>query len=121
MPKKPAITVKRAYEPPAETDGLRFLVDRLWPRGVKKEKLRLEGWLKSIAPSNRLRKWFGHDPERWPEFQKRYFAELNARRDGWKTLVDALKAGEHITLVFGARDIEHNNAVALKAYLTAKT
>lgn len=120
MPKQSAISVKRAYDPPSKTDDLRFLVDRLWPRGAKKEKLRLDDWPKSVAPTNELRKWFGHDIERWPEFQKRYFAQLDDEQESWRLLADALKAGKHITLVFGASDIEHNNAVALKAYLAKK-
>lgn len=110
------IQVKRAYEVPAKSDGARYLVDQLWPRGVKKEELRLEGWLKSVAPSNKLRKWFGHDPAKWDEFQRRYFAELDANAEALKPLKEAAGKGK-VTLVFGARDTEHNNAVALKQYL----
>ncbi len=120
MSTKSAIAIKRAYDPPAKTNGLRFLVDRLWPRGVKKEKLHLDGWLKTVAPSDQLRKWFGHDPKKWPEFQKRYFAELNDQPETWKPLAEVHKAGKSITLVFGASDSEHNNAVALKAFLDRK-
>jgi uncharacterized protein YeaO (DUF488 family) len=120
MNEKPAIAIKRAYDAPAKGDGLRFLVDRLWPRGVKKEKLHLDGWLKTAAPSDDLRKWFNHDTARWSEFQKRYFAELQEQPDSLKPVADALNAGRHVTLVFGASDTEHNNAIALKAYLDKK-
>ena len=114
------ITTKRAYDPPAKTDGQRFLVDRLWPRGVKKEKLHLKGWLKMVAPSDQLRKWFGHDPKKWPEFQRRYFGELDKEPGAWKPLADAARSGRPVTLVYGASDTEHNNAVALKVYLGGK-
>lgn len=110
------IQVKRAYESVEKDDGLRFLVDHLWPRGVKKEALHAKAWLKEVSPSNRLRDWFGHEPEKWKEFQRRYFAELDAKPETWQPLVEAARHGD-ITLVFGARDIEHNNAVALKSYL----
>lgn len=120
MAKKIAIQTKRAYEPASKSDGQRFLVDHLWPRGVKKEKLHVEDWLKEIAPSDALRKWFKHDPKKWDEFQKRYFAELNEHPASWKPLVKAFKPGETVTLVYGARDEEHNNAVALRTYLLKK-
>jgi uncharacterized protein YeaO (DUF488 family) len=110
------IKLKRAYDPLDEEDGFRVLVDRVWPRGVKKEDLALDLWLKEIAPSSSLRKWFGHDPQRWPEFCQRYEAELKEQGD----LVDFLKEiSDHgvLTLVFSASDAEHNNAVALKKYL----
>jgi len=110
------IKVKRVYEPPAPDDGKRFLVDRLWPRGVKKEALRLDGWLKDVAPSDGLRKWFGHDPAKWDEFRRRYFAELEAKPEAWEPLLEAARAGD-VTLLFSARDEAHNNAVALKAFL----
>ncbi len=110
------IKVKRAYEPAVRGDGKRFLVDRLWPRGVTKDALRGQAWLKDVAPSDALRRWFGHDPARWDEFQRRYFAELDAQPEAWWPLLEAARRGT-ITLLFGARDIEHNNAVALKAYL----
>ena len=113
------IQVKRVYEPAARGDGTRFLVDRLWPRAVKKEGLRLTAWLKEVAPSGGLRKWFGHDPKRWPEFQRRYGAELDRDPDGWQPILEAARKGT-VTLLFSARDEEHNNAVALKAYLEAK-
>jgi uncharacterized protein YeaO (DUF488 family) len=120
MSDKSAIALKRAYDVPAKTDGQRLLVDRLWPRGVKKEKLHLDDWLKTVAPSDQLRKWFGHDAAKWPEFQRRYFAELNEHPESWRPLAEELAAGRHVTLVFGASDTEHNNAVALKAYLDRK-
>jgi|SRR5581483_5553718 uncharacterized protein YeaO (DUF488 family) len=110
------IGLKRAYDPAEKSDGARFLIDRLWPRGVKKEDLQIEGWVKSVSPSDQLRKWFAHDPARWKGFQRRYAAELNARPEAWQPLLQAAQASD-ITLVYGARDTEHNNAVALKAYL----
>jgi uncharacterized protein YeaO (DUF488 family) len=113
------IFIKRAYEPAEASDGPRFLVDRLWPRGRDKKALRLEAWVKDVAPSQELRTWFAHDPEKWKEFQRRYLAELEAERESWKPLLDAARK-RNITLVYGARDSEHNNAVALRAYLTRK-
>lgn len=110
------IRIKRVYEPPAKSDGRRFLVDRVWPRGKKKEELDLAGWIKDVAPSTALRKWFGHDPERWTEFLRRYTAELNANRETWKPLL-AESRKHTITLLYGAHDQEHNNAVALQKYL----
>jgi uncharacterized protein YeaO (DUF488 family) len=113
------IQVKRVYEPAAASDGARFLVDRLWPRGVKKEALKFEGWLRDVAPSDQLREWFNHDTARWDEFQRRYFAELDEKRDVLQPLLKAGRGGK-VTLLFGARDTEHNNAVALKEYLTRR-
>ncbi len=110
------IRVKRVYESPAGTDGTRFLVDHLWPRGVKKEELKVKSWIKAVSPSNELRHWFGHEPAKWKEFQRRYFAELDQKPETWQPLVEAAQEGD-ITLVFSARDEEHNNAVALKSYL----
>ncbi len=104
------------YEPAAPTDGKRFLVERLWPRGMKKEALHLDGWLKDVAPSTRLRTWFHHDPARWPGFRQRYMAELSAHREACRPLVDAARGGP-VTLLYSARDTEHNSAVVLKAYL----
>ena len=112
--------VKRAYEPASPRDGTRVLVDRLWPRGISKEKLKLDAWVKDLAPSNELRKWFHHDVDNWPEFEKRYFKELSKQPDK----VDELRkqARRHtVTLVYGARDETHNNAVALKKYLERKS
>jgi len=113
------IRVKRAYEPPGPGDGHRFLVDRLWPRGVKKEALKIEAWIKQVAPSDSLRRWFGHDPARWIEFRRRYFAELDRQPLAWQPLMEAASAGL-VTLVYGAHDTEHNDAVALKKYLESR-
>ena len=110
------LRLKRAYEPPAPEDGVRILVDRLWPRGLGKEKAAVDHWMKDIAPSAELRKWFGHDPERWPEFRRRYREEL--RRQG--ALLDQigdLAAGGAVTLVYAAHDEEHNDAVVLREAL----
>jgi len=108
--------LKRAYEKPARADGYRVLVDRIWPRGISKAAAKIDGWQKEIAPSTGLRKWFGHDPDRWLEFKRRYFAELEARHEALAKLRE-LATGGTITLVFGAKDTEHNQAVALKEYL----
>ncbi len=110
------IQIKRAYDPPGPEDGVRYLVDRLWPRGIKKEALQADDWFKEVAPSDDLRQWFGHDPAKWHEFRKRYFAELDAHPTAWQPLVDAARNG-NVTLLYGARDPEHNNAQALKQYL----
>lgn len=110
-----AIQLKRAYDPPLETDGERLLVDRLWPRGLRKDAAQLSAWLKYLAPSEDLRRWFGHDPSRWQEFQERYQAELRAPEK--ETLIRELaqKACQgEVTLVFAAHDMDHNNAVVLK-------
>jgi len=114
-----SIQTKPVYDPPARIDGARFLVDRLWPRGMKKESLRTDVWLKEVAPTTALRKWFAHDPEKWPEFKRRYAKELNAHPDTWEPLLDAARK-KNVTLLYSARDTEHNNAVALKTYLDAK-
>jgi uncharacterized protein YeaO (DUF488 family) len=113
------IQIRRAYEPPQRGDGYRVLVDRIWPRGASKDDLELDEWRKEIAPSTRLRKWFGHDPERWTGFQERYFAELEQKQDAVRDLVKRARQGR-ITLVYGARDPDHNQAVALEAYLRAR-
>lgn len=113
------ISVKRAYDDAAAKDGERFLVDQLWPRGLKKESVKIKEWIKAVAPSAGLRKWFGHDSEKWKEFQQRYFAELDEKPDSWKSLLEAAREGD-VMLVYGARDTEHNNAVALKSYLEKK-
>ena len=114
------IKLKRAYEPAGRTDGARFLIERLWPRGVKKESLPIRGWLKDVAPSAELRKWFSHDPERWKEFRRRYFAELRKQTEALKPLLDATQRGT-VTLIYSSHDQEHNNAVALKDYLESKS
>ncbi|OHV87184.1 DUF488 domain-containing protein [Mesorhizobium sp. ORS 3428] len=110
------IAVKRVYEAPENSDGQRVLVDRVWPRGVSKADAALALWLKEIAPSDELRKWFGHDPERWAEFQKRYRAELDRNEDAVAQLRGLLGEGK-VTLLYGAHDEAHNNAVALMGYL----
>ena len=113
------LRVKRIYDAVATEDGIRFLVDRLWPRGLKKEKAKVDLWLKEVAPTDGLRRWFGHDPKRWGEFQKRYIAELNAHPDAWKPILEARRISV-VTLLYGARDTERNNAVVLRNYLAAK-
>lgn len=112
------IAVKRVYEAPAKADGERVLVDRIWPRGVSKEDAALALWLKDIAPSDALRKWFGHEPERWAEFRKRYWVELDGNMEAVALLRDVLREGK-VTLLYGAHDEAHNNAVALAEYLRA--
>jgi uncharacterized protein YeaO (DUF488 family) len=111
-----SIEVKRAYDPPARSDGYRVLVDRIWPRGVTKEDLGVDAWLKDLAPSTGLRKWFGHDPKKWDEFKTRYARELEQHGEALAQLAERARAGR-VTLVFGAKDTEHNNAVALKEQL----
>ncbi len=106
------IRIKRSYEPPARGDGRRVLVERLWPRGMKKAALAADAWMKDVAPSTELRKWFDHRVERWPEFRRRYRHELNANPDGWKPLLDAVDRGS-VTLLYSARDTLHNGAVVL--------
>lgn len=110
------VRLKRVYDPPSPSDGLRILVDRLWPRGLTKEDASLDRWDRDIAPSNELRKEFGHDHSRWDEFKARYFAELDANPEPVKRLAGEAKKGK-VTLLFAARDTERNNAVALREYL----
>ncbi len=111
-----SIGLKRAYDPPAGSDGYRALVDRVWPRGITKDALRLDAWLRDLAPSTALRKWFAHDPKKWEKFRDRYFAELDGQGPAIEELARRAGAGR-VTLVFAARDSERNNAVALKDYL----
>ena len=113
------IRIKWVRDPAEPGDGMRLLVERLWPRGVAKVKLKLDGWLKEAAPSTELRKWFSHDPAKWREFQKRYFAELKEHPEAWQPILDAAKKGT-VTLLFSSHDAEHNNVVALKSYLETK-
>jgi uncharacterized protein YeaO (DUF488 family) len=113
------LAVKRAYETPAPEDGARFLVDKLWPRGIKKSDLHIDAWLKDVAPGDTLRKWFAHDPKKWTEFRKRYFAELDIHPEAWEPIRVAARHGR-VTLIYSAHDAEHNNAVALKEYLEAR-
>jgi len=110
------VRVKRAYDPIEPMDGQRVLVDRLWPRGLKKEDLKLHEWLKDAGPSDELRRWFDHDPARWPEFCQRYFTELEAKPDVTQRLTEMANHGP-VSLLYSARDREHNQAVALKDYL----
>jgi uncharacterized protein YeaO (DUF488 family) len=113
------IKLKRAYDSASKDDGIRFLVERLWPRGLSKAALHLDAWLKDVAPSTELRRWFGHDPSKWIEFQRRYFAELNAHPTTVEPILKANRRGR-VTLIYSSHDQEHNNAVALNAYLAAK-
>lgn len=113
------INLKRAYEAPDDEDGHRVLVDRMWPRGLSKDELSLDDWIKDVAPSPDLRKWFGHDPNKWERFKERYFAELDDNREPVRRLLDLPQNGP-LTLVFAAKDERHNNAVALKEYLERK-
>ena len=110
------VRIKRVYEQPDKVDGTRILVDRLWPRGLSKEKARVDLWLKDVAPSTELRKWFGHDPDKWPEFQTRYRAELRSNEEQLLLLKQEAAKGT-VTLVYGARDEKHNEAVVLQKLL----
>jgi uncharacterized protein YeaO (DUF488 family) len=114
------ITLKRAYDPVSRTDGVRFLVERLWPRGVSKATLRVDAWLKDVGPSTGLRKWFSHDPDKWDEFRRRYFRELRSQPETWRPIVSAARRGR-VTLVYSSHDTEHNNAVALQQFLKKKS
>jgi uncharacterized protein YeaO (DUF488 family) len=110
------IQLKRVYEASSFADGDRFLVERLWPRGIKKSSMKIQAWLKDVAPSVSLRKWFNHDPARWNEFRNRYFAELKENRSSWLPILEAASCGT-VTLIYSSHDREHNNAVALKEFL----
>jgi uncharacterized protein YeaO (DUF488 family) len=110
------VLTKRTYEAPARSDGRRILVERLWPRGMKKEALAAEAWLKEVAPSTELRKWFGHRVERWEEFRRRYRAELDANPAAWEPILEAARRG-NVTLLYSARDTAHNGAIVLEEYL----
>ena len=113
-----SISIKRAYDPAEDSDGLRILVDRLWPRGIAKETARLDYWAKEISPSGELRKWYSHDSDDWPEFKRRYFEELNSKLDEVNKLVNMI-AGQSVTLVYSSK-ARWNNALALKEYLELK-
>ena len=113
------ILLKRAYDPPATGDGCRILVDRLWPRGIKKSEARIDLWLKDVAPSTELRKWFGHDPAKWGEFQARYRQELSNNRELVAQIVEQVRQ-RTVTLVYGAKDKEHNDAVVLKTFVESE-
>jgi uncharacterized protein YeaO (DUF488 family) len=110
------IHLKRVYDPPARNDGLRILVDRIWPRGVTKDRAKVDLWLKEVAPSTPLRRWFGHDPARWSEFRNRYRSELADHEEALEELRRCART-RSVTLLFSARDEQHNNAVALKEFL----
>src|SRR5699024_4282784 len=109
------LQIKRVYETPEKSDGYRILVDRLWPRGMKKEKAQVDLWLKTVAPSTELRKWFGHDPEKWKEFKTKYHKELDQNKEAVSQIKAQLEKNK-VTLVFGAKDEEHNQAVVLQKY-----
>ena len=113
------IMLKRAYEQPSDQDGTRILVDGMWPRGVSKQQAQIDLWPKELAPSKELRKWFGHDADKWSEFQTRYFQELQTHAEAVNTVIDQVQKGP-VTLVYAAKDTEHNNAVALKKYLQSQ-
>ncbi len=113
---KMTVKIKRVYEKPDKEDGVRILVDRLWPRGLTKEKAGADLWLKDIAPSTELRKWFDHDPEKWGEFKKRYLSELQENKDAVSQLKEQIRK-HPVTLLYGAKDEEHNEALVLKNYL----
>ena len=113
------VQVKRIYDQRSPDDGKRFLVERLWPRGLKREELRLDAWLKDVAPSGTLRVWFGHDPKKWQGFQEKYFLELDKNPECYGPILAAAQS-DNVTLLYSARDETHNNAVALKSYLEAK-
>ena len=119
-PRAATIRVKRIYEPASRADGTRILVDRLWPRGVARGTADVAFWARSAAPSDALRRWYRHDPARWPEFRQRYFAELDAKPDTVAELRRHLGAGT-VTLLFGSRESELNNAVALREFLEARS
>ena len=110
------LKIKRVYESAKASDGVRFLVERLWPRGMKKEQLHMNACLKDVAPSSSLRSWFAHDPLRWQEFQQRYRAELESNPDSWKPILEAAKRG-NVTLLYSARETERNSANLLKSFL----
>ena len=117
--RKQMIKLKRVYEPESPEDGTRFLVERLWPRGVKKTSLRIDSWLKEVGPSTPLRQWFRHDPGKWIEFRRKYFAELDENPAVWEPILEAARQGQ-VALLYSSHDTEHNNAVALKEYLEKK-
>ncbi len=112
-----AVKLKRVYLKPEKADGCRILVDRLWPRGLSKQKAKVDHWLRDLAPSTALRKWYGHDPERWTEFRRRYRAELRGEQDAVQELKALLKQHRTATLLFSSKEEKLNNATALKAYL----
>jgi uncharacterized protein YeaO (DUF488 family) len=110
------LKIKRVYEDARSGDGTRFLVERLWPRGIKKDGLKMKAWLKDVAPSQDLRKWYAHDTAKWEEFRQRYRAELENNPTTWSPLLEAAQKG-NVTLIYSARDAEHNSALVLKEFL----
>ncbi|HET9495466.1 MAG TPA: DUF488 domain-containing protein [Chloroflexia bacterium] len=113
------IHTKRVYEDPGAQDGARYLVERLWPRGVRKDDMPMDAWLKDVSPSPALREWYGHDVAKWDEFRAQYLAELGANPEAWKPLLEAARRGD-VTLLYSARDTEHNSALVLKQYLEGR-
>ena len=113
------LKIKRVYDPPSPNDGKRILIDRLWPRGLKKEDAKVDDWIKEVAPSTELRTWYGHDPKKWSEFERRFFSELQRRQDLVEGIVSASRKGT-VTLLFGSREERFNNAVALKEFVEAR-
>ena len=113
------IRLKRVYEKPGPDDGFRFLVERLWPRGLTRAEVHMDSWQKDAGPSDHLRKWFSHDPARWTDFQHKYFAELKERPEAWQPILDAARRAD-VTLLYSSHDTENNNAIALKRFLEAK-
>ncbi|HLN19188.1 MAG TPA: DUF488 family protein [Patescibacteria group bacterium] len=111
------VEIKRIYEKVLREDGARVLVDRLWPRGISKERARLDLWMKDLGPSTELRKWFSHDPKKWREFRKKYITELKEKKDMLEKLIKIAKEKKKITLLFGAKDTEHNEAIVIKELL----
>jgi uncharacterized protein YeaO (DUF488 family) len=114
------IKIKRVYDKPASDDGFRILVDRLWPRGMSKEKAKLDRWMKEIAPSDEIRVWFSHEPQKWEEFREKYHQELSTKKDLLTQIEQFEKEKRVVSLIYSARDTEHNNAVALKAFIEKK-
>lgn len=113
------VKIKRVYDEPSRDDGKRILIDRLWPRGLKKEDARIDEWRKEVTPSNELRKWFNHDPKKWVEFEKRFFTELHEQEDMVEGIISAARKGT-VTLLFGSKEERFNNAAALKEYIEAR-
>lgn len=113
------IQLKRVYDAPAGADGKRYLIERLWPRGIKKQNLKIDAWIKEAGPSTELRKWFNHDSAKWDRFRERYFRELDRNPEIWKPIVEACRMGA-VTLIYSSHDTKHNNAVALAEFLKKK-
>jgi uncharacterized protein YeaO (DUF488 family) len=113
------LKIKRVYDPPSPNDGKRILIDRLWPRGLKKEDAKVDVWIKEVAPSTQLRMWYGHDPKKWVEFKRRFFSELHRRQDLVEGIVNASRKGT-VTLLFGSKEERFNNAVAIKEFVEAR-